>query len=370
MKQELGGGYVWHPGYWVPVQPDWLWVPAHYAWTPSSCLFVDRYWDRPLVSRGQMFAPVYFQQPVYSRPNFAYIPSVGIVANALLTSLFVRPSYHAHYFGNYYAANNFQSGIFTWYSFHQSRYGYDPIYAHTSVINLGRDPQWVDQVHEVYRYRRAHPDARPRRTFVEQRRIVDNVNVLNSVNKLTVNNVTNKTNTITNVNNARNLELAHPIARLASNPQTPVRFERLDEGRRREIACQGMQVRQFHEQRVGQDVEAARLRTAKAKEARPRTPQLPKLPIAATLARRVEGAPSDQRAQLAPPLTPPAPKPDHTVRPAPPGQEIRRYEPHPDRKPPEPLQPIRPGSRPPSAPSPGQSKPGQPLPGSRPAAGG
>ena len=58
---------------------------------------------RPLAARGQMFAPVYFQRPVYARSNFVYTPSVGIVSNALLTSLFVRPSHHSYYFGDYYA---------------------------------------------------------------------------------------------------------------------------------------------------------------------------------------------------------------------------------------------------------------------------
>ena len=101
----------------MPVQPDWLWVPAHYVWTPNGSLFVDGYWDRPVAARGQMFAPVYFQRPVYAQSNFVYTPSVGIVANALLSSLFVRPRYNAYYFGDYYAPNNFQSGIYPWYSY-------------------------------------------------------------------------------------------------------------------------------------------------------------------------------------------------------------------------------------------------------------
>ena len=196
--------YVWRPGYWVPVQPNWLWVPAHYGWTPGGSLFIDGYWDRPLASRGQMFAPIYFQRPVYARSNFVYSPSVGIVANALLSSLFVRPSYHSYYFGDYYAPNQFQSGIYPWYSYHQSRYGYDPIYAHSSAINLRRDPRWVDQVHEVYRYRRDHPNARPPRTFIEQNQIVNNVNTQNSVRNVTVEQRQHNINNITNVNDGAN----------------------------------------------------------------------------------------------------------------------------------------------------------------------
>src|SRR5262249_13149450 len=161
------------------------------------------------------------------------------------TSLFVRPSYHSYYFGDYYAPNQFQSGIFPWYSFHQSRYGYDPLYAHASTINLRHDPRWVDRIHEVYRYRRDHPAARPPRTFVEQRQVVKNVSAQDSVSNAAVKSVTTNINTVTNVNDARRLELARPIAQLASSSQAPVRFERLDGRRRGEIARQAVQVRQL-----------------------------------------------------------------------------------------------------------------------------
>jgi hypothetical protein len=363
--------YIWRPGYWVPVQPNWLWVPAHYGWTPGGSLFIDGYWDRPLASRGQMFAPIYFQRPVYARSNFVYSPSVGIVANALLSSLFVRPRYHSYYFGDYYAPNQFQSGIYPWYSYHQSRYGYDPIYAHSSAINLRRDPRWVDQVHEVYRYRRDHPNARPPRTFIEQNQIVNNVNTQNSVRNVTVGNVNTNINNITNVNDARQLVLARSIAQLASNPQAPVRFERLNEGRRRELSRQAVQVRQWNEQRVRQEVQAARTRPENASLTAPRTVQIARSPVAAPAAQRSQGGPPEQRGRLAPPPPPTAPRLDRAARPAPRAEDIRRHEPHPDRRPPEHLQAIRPQAGPgPGRPMPGQPnarQPGQPQPG-RPAA--
>ena len=380
--------YVWRPGYWVPVRPDWLWVPAHYVWSPNGCLFVDGYWDRPLATRGQMFAPVYFQQPVYTQPNYTYTPAVGLVAGALMSNLFVRPSYSSYYFGDYYGSNSAQSGIYPWYSYHQSRYGYDPIYAYASTVNTRRDPQWVDQVRESYRYRRDHPEARPARTYAEQTRIVNTVTNVNNVNNVNnFNNVTN-VNTITTVNNVRNLELARPLAQMASNRQSPVRFARVDEGARREIRTQATQVREFHAQRVQAERQAARAQPANpaAAGAPPRTLNLPRSPIAAAPVRRPEGQPPEQQhARLAPPPLPTAPRPDHAVRPAPPGREVVRHEPLLDQKPPEHLQPIRPGYRPPlspgagagagpgrpspaeaSRPLPGQPLPGQPLPGAPP----
>ena len=53
--------------------------PAHYVWSPSGYLFVDGYWDRPLMQRGMMFAPVYFQQPLYRQPNYVYTPTISLL---------------------------------------------------------------------------------------------------------------------------------------------------------------------------------------------------------------------------------------------------------------------------------------------------
>ena len=77
-----GSRYVWRPGFWAAVQPNWVWMPAHYVWTPGGYLFVDGYWDLPVASRGLMFAPVYYPQPVYAQPGFVFTPSITIVGSA------------------------------------------------------------------------------------------------------------------------------------------------------------------------------------------------------------------------------------------------------------------------------------------------
>src|SRR5262249_39325539 len=171
-----------------------------------------------------------------------------------------------------------------WPHYHQRHYGYDPSYAYASAINLRRDPRWVDQVHEVYRYRRDHPEARPPRTFLEQTQVINNVSTRNSVRNVTVNNVNtniNNVNTITNVRDARQIELARPIAQLASSPPGPVRYERLAEGRRREFAQRAAQVRQFHEHRAREEAQAARARPAHGPGAAPQPVHLARSPIAA-----------------------------------------------------------------------------------------
>src|SRR5262249_6790019 len=67
--------YAWQPGDWVEDRPDACWVPNHYVWCPSGYLFVSGYWDYPLADRGLLFAPCYFQQPVYQQPDFCWTPS-------------------------------------------------------------------------------------------------------------------------------------------------------------------------------------------------------------------------------------------------------------------------------------------------------
>ncbi|AGA25514.1 YXWGXW repeat-containing protein [Singulisphaera acidiphila] len=250
--------YVWRPGYWVPFQPHWLWVPAHFVWTPNGYLYVNGYWDHPLDTRGLAFAPVYFQQPIYSQPNFVYTPTVGLLATALASSLFVRPAYQQYCFGDYYAVTNFNSGIYPWYSYHQSRYGYDPLFSHYAAVHTRRDPRWVNGLHEEYRYRRDHPEARPARTFVQQQTIINNVTNVNVTN---VN--------VKNVTRVQNLVIGRPIHQMATlegGPATKqgaavrqnLRFERIDDARRKVIAQQASQLNQFRQQRVRQEQELAR----------------------------------------------------------------------------------------------------------------
>src|SRR5258707_896509 len=44
--------YRWRPGFWLGYRPGWMWMPAHYVWTPVGYVFVDGYWDYPLADRG------------------------------------------------------------------------------------------------------------------------------------------------------------------------------------------------------------------------------------------------------------------------------------------------------------------------------
>jgi hypothetical protein len=340
-------GYVWRPGYWVTPQTNWLWVPAHYVWTPGGYLFVEGYWDHAVGLRGMMFAPVYFSQPVYAQPAFVYTPSIGLLAAGLLANLFVRPAYCHYYFGDYYATTYFSVGIYPWYSYHMSRFGYDPLYAHAYSINVVQNPHWAEQLHQAYRYRRENVDARPPHTWIQQTTIIKNQTIVNNVTNINV------------TNNVRNVALAAPVTRIAASANAGgaggMRFEHVDATRRQAAVAQATQLHQFREQRAAQEVRAAKAGPI----SQPRHVEMARSPVhspapAAPAHRQEQQArrepegtgrtagPVDAHHPNSPPPTPAHPRPDATTRPAAPGQAPaaqQRHDPHPDMRPPHPHEP-------------------------------
>ena len=157
--------YAWRPGYWYAPQEDWTWVPAHYAWTPRGCVFVEGYWDHCVESRGLIFAPVYFEAGVYTRPGFRYSPRTCIDVHVVLGCFFSRPSYCHYYYGDYYETRYSTAGIYPWFAVHNSRHSYDPIYSYESWHNRG-DAKWSVRIQADFVQRRDNPAARPPRTYV------------------------------------------------------------------------------------------------------------------------------------------------------------------------------------------------------------
>lgn len=156
--------YAWRAGYWQQARPDCMWVPAHYSWCPRGYVFVDGYWDYDVDQRGMLFAPVYFDTPVYSQPNYCYSPSVVVDLGVFSNHLFVRPGCRQYYFGDYYAPGYRSAGIYPWFEFHTSRRGYDPIYAWQRQRHF-RDRNWDAGIRTAYQQRRDNPQFRPDRTF-------------------------------------------------------------------------------------------------------------------------------------------------------------------------------------------------------------
>ncbi len=156
--------YVWRPGYYVGCRHGWIWVPASYVWTPAGCIFVDGYWDYSIRRRGVLFAPIAFAQGYYPPAGFAYGPTVVIDTDICTDHLFVNVYRRQYYFGDYYANNYLTVGIYPWFAFHSSRYGYDPVFAYYGWHNQRYDNDWNDRIRHDYWHRRDNAVARPAST--------------------------------------------------------------------------------------------------------------------------------------------------------------------------------------------------------------
>lgn len=298
------GRYVWRPGFWSVVQPSWVWIPAHYVWTPGGCLFVEGYWDLPLVDRGILFAPVYYARPVYLRPTYVYTPTITVAAPGLVANLFVQPSYHHYCFGDYYDRTFLTAGVFPWFSFtyvsgpRPPAY-YDPLFTFYASVNVRNNPGWAKHCRDEYVLRRDNIAMRPPRTYIEQTRIVQN-NI----------NITRNT-TIINNNGGRPgpgpgpaALIGRPIEQVAMRRQEAgaPRLERIDPAARQEWRARSREMADFRLQRAGREVEAAPRPGPQAQaQARPRPFAMPASPVAAPQVGRAVG---------------PMRRPEHIARPA------------------------------------------------------
>ncbi len=273
--------YDWQPGFWVVQQPDWVWSPAYYTWTPRGYVHVPGYWDYDIVHRGVMFAPLYYEQPVYTRPNYYHSPNTIIDLVAILTSLFVQPESRQYYYGDYYDRRYEERGFYPWYSKQVMRYGDDPIYTHYRSGQLRRDPDWDVHIDEQYKYRREHVDARPPQTLALQ------VNIINHQR----------------AGVPENLVIGRSLAEAIQSETQPVRFTPVNMDERKQIEKQGHKVHELQSERARIEVppKAARKSKGARKTAQIVRVQLPVFPVAARATENVKGAKT-------PPPLPVAPK--------------------------------------------------------------
>lgn len=161
--------YVWRPGYWTPGQDNWVWIPNYYRYTPRGYVLCGAYWDVPLATRGCLFAPVFFNRPIYNTPNWFYTPRVSIGLGPLHFHMFVRPNYCHYYFGDYYGPNYARRGWLPWNSFHRQRHGFDPLFAYNVWHYKRQGIDFNDRYDRWQKFYDRHEDQRPRHTFSEQR---------------------------------------------------------------------------------------------------------------------------------------------------------------------------------------------------------
>jgi hypothetical protein len=163
--------YAWRAGYWVTYRPGWIWVPAHYVWTPYGCVYVEGYWDFALDQRGLLFAPVFFERPLWQIASWAYRPRFVVYTDFLFGCLFVGPGRHHYYFGDYFESNFARRGYTPWINFSAGRVIQDPLFSYYRWSHRS-DPRWAPELRAVYSGRRNGTIPRPPHDLSQQRAMV------------------------------------------------------------------------------------------------------------------------------------------------------------------------------------------------------
>ncbi|WP_052573521.1 YXWGXW repeat-containing protein [Haloferula sp. BvORR071] len=229
--------YVWSPGYWNALRPDWTWVPSRWCWAPSGYYYVDGYWDYAIANRGVLFAPAYFRSPVWADPGYCYTPSVVVSLGVFDNHCWYRPNYCHYYFGDYYGPRYSDLGFFVSYGWHGRRGCYDPIWAY-NYWDHRHDIGWRNRVADRYNFFRDNADARPFRTWAGMRDF--------------------RNDRFSDDPRSRSRLFASTLNGFARNPVRGERFRQLTAANRDQLVAQRQQMREFTQNR--RQMESARLR--------------------------------------------------------------------------------------------------------------
>ena len=244
-------GYRWRTGYWSPYHNDWCWEPARWIWTPAGCIYRGGYWDRRPLYRGHLFAPIGFHSPVYLRPGWRYRPWCVLDTNRLFVHLWIGPRFNNYYFGNYYGFGRSRWGFTPWCDWHYGhRRGYDPLWSWANVHYRRQGIDYIGRVRGWHNHFDRHEDARPARTWDEQRR------------QLADGGRDGDRDRDQNV-------LAADFRELARRDDSPLRLSRLDERERERVQTVSQEIRQLHRERSRLEQEA-RVASREAGERGPR----------------------------------------------------------------------------------------------------
>lgn len=343
--------YDWRPGYWAPAVADWVWIPDQYVWTPYGCVFVAGYWDYTFVDRGVMFAPVAFQQVVYTQPGFRYTPTVVIDSAPLMMHLFVSPTYSHYFYGDYYAfrPTRPQFAFQPWVAYDRRPNLYDPLLTYYQWSYGQRDVNIVQRLTVWNQYFVRNEAYRPPRTFRQQRQFLARANEADLPIQAT------------------SLAFASPLREFSETHADRVRFARVDEPARERISEGARALRQFQSQRSEFEVSAAaqsppaeRTEPGQTPATQPRPEQtlaLPEAPAATPVA-RPDAIPGQD---AAPGANAPGQDAGQATRPEPPAPPQPGQTPQADGE-------TRPDDRPGADRPRGEDRPGRPQAGDEPTA--
>ena len=219
--------YVWSPGYWTPLRPNWTWVPSRYVWSPLGYVYVDGYWDYAVVNRGVLFAPVYYRRHVWETPGYYYTPSVVVSLDVFAAHLFIRPRCRHYYFGDYYAPRYRDAGFFAAFTWHRSHRGYDPIWAYQRWHHR-HDRAWERRYEDNYNFFRENDRFRPPHTWAAMRAL---------------------RNERFDDDRSRSRLFANNFDNYVQNPERGQRFKALNQERRQQFVAQRKEMREFARQR-------------------------------------------------------------------------------------------------------------------------
>ena len=200
-------------------------------------MLVSGYWDYLLDHRGLAFAPVAISPAVYARPGFVYTPSVVIDPAIFTFYLFARPAWCHYYFGDYFAEKFDRLGFYPWYQVGHGAYRYDPLFAYDRWFYAKRDPHWIENLDRWHSYYRAHPEARPPHDLAQQARFAA---------------------ARTDRADRRYLTIGEPLAKVARNPEFPVRVTALSAADRSKAVNYAHSHRDFQSQRSRVETTAVR----------------------------------------------------------------------------------------------------------------
>jgi hypothetical protein len=221
--------YAWRPGYWTACRPNWIWNPAHYSWTPCGFVFIDGYWDYAIARRGCLFAPVYFNQPLYAQAGFVWTPSVLINVGLFTDHLFVRPSFCHYYFGDFYATRYAGLGFQPWFSVSiGGGRRYDPLFTYYRWNNSRTDRNWLANTQRHFEQLQKNESLRPPHTFVAQETLLKRGGAATA-----------------------NAAVVTTISQLAKDPgQSPFKFHNVDQRDRQVLANNGKELQKVSQERV------------------------------------------------------------------------------------------------------------------------
>jgi WXXGXW repeat (2 copies) len=162
--------WLWRPGYYVAPRDGLVYSPSRYVWTPRGYLFAPGFWDRPLDSRGVLFAPVYFGADFAPPADWSYRPNFAVDIGVALGSLWVGPGANSYAFGDYYAPRYARAGYQSWLAYGPA--ARDPLYGYYRHANRD-NPSWRGNLVDTHNGRLRGTISAPPSTFAAQGRVRD-----------------------------------------------------------------------------------------------------------------------------------------------------------------------------------------------------